>query len=81
MPDERPKAYVTTVGHAHGLRLAARQLAADGLIDRAIAAIHRADSVGAVVDPTLYHERAQAMHEDLEVLRAVRDLARLGGPR
>lgn len=36
-----------------------------------IAAVELADTVGAVLDPTLYRKNAQALHEDLEMLRAL----------
>lgn len=63
---------------AHGLRIQAHLLDADGRFDEAIAATHHADAVGPVVDPTLYREAADRMGQDREVLRAARDLARLG---
>lgn len=40
----------------------------DGLLD----AISRADSVGAILDPTLYREKIDAMLEDRKVFEAAR---------
>lgn len=36
-----------------------------------LAAAERADSVGSILDPTLYREKSQAMHEDMEMLGAL----------
>lgn len=61
---------------AHALRLMAKALPLDTMID----AIRRADSTGAILDPTAYRTKSKPMHEDLEVLEALRRLARLGPP-
>lgn len=45
-----------------------------GLID----AIERADSFGAILDPTLYRAKQKAMHEDKEIFEAALPLWRLG---
>lgn len=71
-------AYERVLHGAHGLRGLARQIAADGELDAAIDAIVRADSVGHVLDPTLYRDRHEAMAQDEATLRAVRVLAQLG---
>ena len=36
-----------------------------------LAAAEHADTVGAIVDPTLYREKMRALHEDMEMLRAL----------
>lgn len=36
-----------------------------------IAAIEHADAIGPLVDPTAYRDKVAAMHEDLEMLRAL----------
>lgn len=70
--------YQRVLHSAHGLRALARQIARDGALDEAIAAISHADSVGPILDPTLYRERQAAMEQDEVTLRAVRVLAQLG---
>lgn len=40
-------------------------------LDEMIRAAEYADTVGVVVDPTLYRQKATALHEDLEMLRAL----------
>lgn len=72
-----PAAYSTVLGHAHAVRLVARQLDV-GELDEAIAAIDTADAAGSVLSPTLYRERADAMREDRQTLVAVRELGLLG---
>lgn len=74
------RAYARTLHKAHALRGLAILLDQTGDLDAAIAQIDRADSLGAIVDPTLYRARATLMHEDRELLVAVRALARLGRP-
>lgn len=71
-------AYQQLLGRAHAVRLMARQVDVDAEIDQALAAIAHADSVGAILDPTLYRDRHEAMAQDEATLRAVRALARLG---
>jgi hypothetical protein len=73
-----PAEYKRVLHAAHGLRALARQIAEGGGLDAAIEAVGRADSAGAVLDPTLYRERREAMAQDEATLRAVRVLARLG---
>lgn len=43
-----------------------------------LAAIERADSIGAIIDPTLYRANHAAMMEDKRVVEAVHALAELG---
>jgi hypothetical protein len=73
-----PDEYLRVLHGAHGLRGLARQIAEGGALDAAIDAIARADSAGAVLDPTLYRDRQAAMAQDEATLRAVRVLAQLG---
>lgn len=73
----KPEAYSRVLGHAHGVRLLARHIAGAEL-DEAIDALTAADTEGAILDPTLYRDRHQAMREDEATLRAVRVLASLG---
>lgn len=42
-----------------------------------LAAIERAEAVGPIVDPTLYREKAKAMEEDREAMRAALPLRTL----
>lgn len=37
-----------------------------------LAAAERADSIGAILDPTLYQEKGRALAEDIEMLDALR---------
>ena len=37
-----------------------------------LAAAERADSIGAILDPTLYREKGRALAEDIEMLDALR---------
>lgn len=46
----------------------------DAPLAEMLAAAEHADSVGAILDPTLYREKAPALHEDLTVLRALRQV-------
>lgn len=71
-------AYERVLHGAHGLRGLAQEIARDGELDAAIDACVRADSFGAVLNPTLYRDRHVAMAQDAETLRAVRVLAQLG---
>lgn len=81
-------AYSEALHGAHVVRILARIL--DGRCDLAgaVRAVDEADAVGAILDPTLYRDRAGAMQEDRATLVAVRDLARMhraaavaGGPQ
>ena len=36
-----------------------------------LAAAEHADTVGAILDPTLYRDKMRALHEDMEMLRAL----------
>ena len=66
--------YAIVLRHVY---LAARFLA-DVNIPAALEAISRADSVGAILDPTLYRAKSAAMQEDAEVLRAALPLSKIG---
>ena len=46
-------------------------LVAEAPLGEMLAVSERADAVGAVLDPTLYREKASALHEDMEMLRAL----------
>jgi hypothetical protein len=54
------------------------QLAADLPVSEMLSAINRADSVGHIVDPTLYRAKHKAMCEDADMLRAIAPLVALG---
>lgn len=71
-------AYEQVLRSAHMARAIARGLDEQGYLDDALSAIDRADSVGIMLDPTLYRANARRMHEDREVIAALRALARLG---
>lgn len=47
-------------------------------VPRLLEEIHHADSVGALIDPTAYMAKADAMREDKEVLEAALPLYRIG---
>jgi hypothetical protein len=49
--------------------MAARLLAVHD-IPKLLEAINHADAVGAILDPTLFRSKAQAMHEERDILRA-----------
>jgi hypothetical protein len=36
-----------------------------------LAAAEHADTIGAIVDPTLYRDKMRQLHEDMEMLRAL----------
>ena len=63
-------ALLAAVGAAHIL--------ASHDLDVLLNAISRADAAGALLDPTLYRDKAQAMHEDRTVFEAALPLWRLG---
>lgn len=71
-------AYTRVLEHAHSVRILARQLVVVE-IDEAIAAIQKADAAGPILDATLYRDRQHLMAQDETTLRAVRELALLGG--
>lgn len=71
-----PSDYTRVIGHAHSVHQLARLIDLAKL-DAAIAAIDTAESVGPVLDPTLFQETAAPRVEDREVLVAVRHLAHL----
>ncbi len=48
------------------------QLVAEAPLEEMLGAAERADAVGAALDPTLYREKHRALHEDIEMLRALR---------
>lgn len=50
--------------HAH--------LLAEQPLAEMIAAAERADAIGPLLEPTLYREKSRVLHEDLEMLRALR---------
>lgn len=71
---------ITRMEYESGLQavyLAASLLAQHDL-PAMLAAITRADSIGAILDPTLYRDRQKAMHEDQEAINAALRLAALG---
>lgn len=41
-----------------------------------LAAIERADSIGCMIDPTLYRDKVEAMHQDKELIEAAMPLYR-----
>lgn len=57
--------------------IAARLLAEHDL-PGILEAIERAHSLGAMLDPTLYREKVQAMDQDKEILEAAGPLRRMG---
>lgn len=57
--------------------VAARMLAQHP-IDKLLEAIERADSIGPILDPSLWMKKRDAMNDDREVLRAARKLAEIG---
>lgn len=71
-----PGEFSSVVALAHMARNQLATLDLAGALD----AIARADSMGAIVDPTLYREKSQAMHEDREVLAAALAFVRATGP-
>lgn len=73
-------AYRAAVMAAHGLRVGARELARAYDLDEVLREIDRAESIGAILDPTAWMRSGDAMREDAETIRAVRALAALGGP-
>ena len=46
-------------------------LVAEQPLAEMLAAAERADTVGLVLDPTLYRDKVVALHEDMEMLRAL----------
>lgn len=50
-------------------------------IPELLAAIERGHSVGPILDPTLYRDKAKAMEEDAELLRAALPLWKLARKR
>lgn len=70
-----PQDYTRVITHAHAIRMFAREV--DG-VDEALELIERAETVGPILDATLYQQRSGAMREDRDTLRAVRALAQLG---
>ncbi len=60
----------------HACLTAARLISAYDLRG-ALDAIARADTVGPILDPTLYKAKAEAMHQDAEILRAALPLWKL----
>lgn len=54
------------------------RLAADIPTGEILDSIERADSVGAIFDPTLYREKHAAMMQDKELVKAVHGLAEFG---
>jgi hypothetical protein len=74
----RAQDYQRVLGHAHAVRLMAREVYQRGELDDAIAAAETADAVGSVLDPTLYRDRERKLGEDIATLCMVRLLARLG---
>ena len=67
-------AEITTANYEPNLKSlwALAQLVDEAPLDEMIAAAARADTVGALLDPTLYRVKAEALREDLEMLRALR---------
>lgn len=57
----------------YACRIAATILLAHDL-DEMLAAIAKADALAPILDPTLYRDKAKAMHEDRELLEAARPL-------
>jgi len=43
-----------------------------------LSSIDQAESIGPLVDPTLYREKAEAMREDRDILKAALPLWRIG---
>lgn len=72
--------YTDLLSQAHMIRIVAGELGV-GDLDEAIAAIKQAETLGPVLDPTLWRGKNAEMAEDLETLTAVRNLALLGGER
>jgi hypothetical protein len=48
------------------------QLLEEAPLPEMLAAAERADSIGPLVDPTLYREKGRALAEDIEMLDALR---------
>lgn len=57
--------------------MAARALARIDIAKR-IAAIDKAEAIGAIFDPTLYMQKSRAMQEDKRLFEAARGLAEIG---
>lgn len=57
--------------------VAARMLAQHP-VEKLLEAIERADSVGPLLDPTLWMKKRGAMNEDREMLKAALKLSKLG---
>jgi methyl coenzyme M reductase gamma subunit len=70
------KTWRDSIGHIVMCANTLSQYDLDGLI----AAGQRADSIGAIVDPTLYRSKAHAMREDLAMLEAARTFVRALSP-
>lgn len=72
-----PGEYASVVALAHMARNTLAGLDIAGALD----AIARADSLGSILDPTLYRSKSRAMHEDGAVLAAALAFVRATGPR
>jgi len=59
--------------HLTTIVMAARALV-DVPVDEMLRMIDRADSLGPILNPTLWIQRNKAMHEDAEMLRAAQPL-------
>lgn len=70
--------YANVLQNAHLIRTLAGNLASHGQIERALAMIVRAESVGSILDPTAFMQNHQKMAEDEKTLRAVLALGKLG---
>jgi len=60
----------------HGYMMA--KMAAEIPVPDLLARIDRAETIGPFLDPTLYREKAGAMDDDKEMLRALLSLHRIG---
>lgn len=71
MTAEEYQHVVTTAAYA-------ARLLAEMDIPRILEAIERAHAFGAVLDPTLYRDKVEAMDQDKEILQAAMPLRRMG---